>query len=335
MIENGSRSFFAASRLLPRRITDPCFALYAFCRLADDTVDVVGGRANAIRQLRRRLDRIYAGAPMPLAPDRAFADVVGQYQIPKILPEALIEGLEWDVEERQYETMDDLFDYCVRVAGTVGVMMACIMGTRNRDALARACDLGVAMQLTNIARDIGEDARAGRLYIPRQWLSDAGLDASEWLRRPTANPALRDVVRRLLNFADILYCRAEAGISSLPRECRPAIMAARLIYADIGREIRCRNYDSVNDRAIVSTTRKLRLLGRAVGRTIWIDGAVSAPCLPQALYLVDAAVTVPRADPKRDWREQLVWTIDLFARLEARDQMLRLESQKDSVLSSA
>ena len=150
---------------------------------------------------------------------------------PPLLPEALLEGLAWDAEGRSYETIDELFDYAARVAGAVGVMMALIMGVRSPQALARACDLGVAMQLTNIARDVGEDARLGRIYLPRQWLREAGIDADAWLAKPGLDERLRPIVARLLQEADALYARARAGIALLPANCRPAILAAALIYA--------------------------------------------------------------------------------------------------------
>lgn len=107
--------------------------------------------------------------------------------------------------------------------------MMAMMGARSPQAQARACELGVAMQLTNIARDVGEDARAGRLYLPRDWMREAGIDPDAWLQAPSFTPALGSVVSRLLAEADVLYERAALGISALPRDCRPAIQAARLV----------------------------------------------------------------------------------------------------------
>ena len=114
------------------------------------------------------------------------------------IPEALIEGLEWDAEGRRFETLSDLYSYCARVAGTVGVMMTLVMGQRKPDIVARACDLGCAMQLTNICRDVGEDARAGRLYLPLSFMREAGLDPDEWLKNPVFNDQIAGIVRRLL-----------------------------------------------------------------------------------------------------------------------------------------
>src|SRR6202012_4095934 len=108
---------------------------------------------------------------------------------------------------------------------------------RSPEIVERACDLGVAMQLTNIARDVGEDARAGRLYLPLQWLRDAEIDPELWLANPTFTPEIAAIVQRLLDIADALYDRATFGIAHLPLSCRPGIYAARALYAEIGREL--------------------------------------------------------------------------------------------------
>ena len=182
LMRGGSKTFFAASLVLPARVRAPATALYAFCRLADDTIDIHsaehGGPAGAIAHLHDRLRRLYAGQPMPVDADRALACVVKRFRIPQSLLLALIDGFQWDMDERRYDTLEDLHGYAARVAGTVGAMMALIMGVRSPQALARACELGVAMQLTNIARDVGEDARLGRLYLPRAWMREAGLEPS-------------------------------------------------------------------------------------------------------------------------------------------------------------
>ena len=126
------------------------------------------------RRLRVRLERIYAGDPAPLSCDRAFARAVRRHGIPRAAPNALLDGFEMDLRGRRYETLGEVKEYATGVAASVGVMMAMAMGARSAQALARAADLGIAMQLTNIARDIGEDARNGRLYLPRDWLDEAG-----------------------------------------------------------------------------------------------------------------------------------------------------------------
>jgi len=327
LMRGGSKSFFAASLVLPSRVRAPATALYAFCRLADDTIDIHaashGGPAGAIRHLHDRLDRIYAGDPMPFDGDRALACVVHRFAIPAALPLALLDGFAWDMDDRRYETIADLHDYAARVAGTVGAMMAIIMGTRDARALARACELGVAMQLTNIARDVGEDARLGRLYLPRQWMREAGVCPEAWLRNPGFTPALGSVVQRLLANADELYRRAELGISALPRDCRPAIQAARLVYAEIGREVERAGYDSVTRRAFVSKQRKLTLMARALSAALVLPasqqaaGRAAPPALPAIQYLVDAGMARPApAVPSRAFGHRALWVIGLFERLQ-------------------
>ncbi|HUN91882.1 MAG TPA: phytoene/squalene synthase family protein [Burkholderiaceae bacterium] len=320
MLAGGSRTFFAASWVLPPDVARAATALYAFCRVADDAVDVDAGGAAAVEALRERLDAAYAGRPCDVVADRAFAAVAARYAIPRALPEALLEGFAWDVERRQYDDMPALLDYAARVAGTVGAMMALIMGVRDRAALARACDLGVAMQLTNIARDVGADACLGRLYLPRDWMREAGIDPDAWMRTPHFVPALGSVIARVLEVAESRYRRAADGIARLPRACRPGIHAARLLYAEIGREVERNRGDSVHRRAVVPGRRKLRLLGSAIvaaglHRARYAADEVAA----ESRFLVDAAAgeTPPWLRPDPGAGE---WLLDLFERLERRDR---------------
>jgi phytoene synthase len=333
-LRNGSRTFLAASLLLPRAVREPACALYAFCRMADDEVDGAGGEAHAVARLRHRLARAYEGRPFPAACDRALAAMLARYAIPQAIPEALLEGFAWDAEGRRYETVADLEAYAARVAGTVGAMMALLMGVRAPDAVARACDLGVAMQLSNIARDVGEDARMGRVYLPLSWLRETGIDPDEWLARPVHSAALGSVVERLLEAADALYARVDAGVAQLPLACRPGINAARLLYAEIGHEVQRRGLDSVNRRAVVPASRKAWLLARAMAGLFPAQGSLAAPPLAATQFLVDAvgASTLPagvpaqRAPSRRSVGDRVAWTIDLFERLERRDRMQRSAS---------
>jgi phytoene synthase len=323
LMRGGSKTFFAASLLLPASVRGSATSLYAFCRLADDAVDLEADGTEALAGLYRRLARIYAGRPLPIEADQALAAVVTQHGIPQALPAALLEGFHWDNMGRRYETIEELHDYAARVAGAVGAMMALIMGTRTPRALARACELGVAMQLTNIARDVGEDARNGRLYLPRAWMREAGLDPDAWLAAPVFTDALGTVIARLLHHADRLYERAAHGIAELPRGCRPAIQAARRVYAEIGREVERRGLDSVSRRAVVRGRRKL---GLALGS---LSAAVIAPArgaadlapLPAIRYLVDAGVSHVHRPRPQSFYERTVWVIELFERIAERDRL--------------
>jgi phytoene synthase len=331
MIRGGSRSFYTASLLLPEEVRQGAYALYGFCRLSDDAVDAEDRQGDAVGRLRARLDLVYAGDPAPEPVDRALADAVRQFAIPRILMDALLEGLEWDVAGRDYETLSDVQAYGARVAGAVGGMMAALMGARSREMVARACDLGVAMQLTNIARDVGEDARMGRLYLPRTWLREAGVDPDAFLADPIFSPRIAGVVARLLARADELYRRADSGIARLDPAFRPAIFAARLLYAEIGALLARRGLDSVSRRTSVSAGRKLWLLGhaglRAAARP---SGEADAEPLPETRYLVDAVERETlRAGSVRGGRrggfdEDLGWTVDLFTTLAERERRARI-----------
>lgn len=336
LMRGGSKTFFAASLLLPPRIRLAATALYAFCRVADDLIDDGADKPAAMRELQQRLDAVYRAQPMGRDADLALSLVVHQHRIPRTLLDALLEGFAWDAQQHRYESLEDLHGYAARVASTVGAMMTLIMGVREPRALARACDLGVAMQLTNIARDVGEDARAGRLYLPLQWLREEGIDPQRWLSAPHFKPAIARVVARLLAEADRLYSRAEHGILLLPRDCQGAIRAAGWVYAEIGREVERRSLNSVDSRAVVSSRRKLLLLGKALAwptrprrvATQWAQDPAQAASAPWSLpplqatrFLVDAVKDQSFDDVDHEPAvadNAVVWMIDLFERRELR-----------------
>jgi 15-cis-phytoene synthase len=334
LMRGGSKTFFAASLMLPQRVRAPATALYAYCRLADDAIDLGEDAHVEMRGLEDRLAAIYAGRPGPQEADRALCQVVHHFAIPRALLDGLLEGFLWDAQGRVYNTLEDVQDYGARVAGTVGAMMALVMGTRSSSALARACELGVAMQLTNIARDVGEDARNGRLYLPRQWLQAEGLDPVAWLQTPVFTPAIARCTLRLLDVAENLYRRAEHGLAELPMDCRPAIQAARLVYAEIGHQLQRNGLDNIHHRAVVPRSRKLRLIARATGAAFMSPThALGDPAaLPAVQFLVDAvaaadpqASVVPQNNPripKRSFDQRMEWATDLYARLSEQDQRM-------------
>lgn len=332
LLRTGSRSFYAASFLLPQRIRDPAIALYAFCRIADDAIDCAGdepgAQTRALAELHHRLDRIYDGEPIDEYTDRALADVVRCFGIPKALLEALLEGFEWDAEGRRFEDISGVYDYSARVAGTVGAMMAALMGARSTQLVARACDLGVAMQLTNIARDVGEDARNGRLYLPMSWMREAGIDPEAWLKEPVFNDAIAGVIGRLLRAADTLYVRSDAGIAGLPMGCRAGINAARYLYAEIGRQVERQGLDSISRRAVVPGSRKVQLLAPILGTAVLSPRYVSAPPLDETRFLVDAVVYSAHRSSEEDAEApagmggRVIWVLELFEQLEERERAL-------------
>lgn len=288
----GSKSFAAASLLLPKRMRGAASAFYAFCRVADDLVDFSDDPKLAVVDLSARLDRIYAGTPDADPVDRAFARVVEAHAIPRAVVDALIEGFEWDASERAYESLSDVLAYCARVASAVGVVMTLLMGPRDPKTLARACDLGAAMQLTNICRDVAEDAGRGRLYLPAAWLRERGIDPAHFVAHLddyASDARVAEVIEALLQVADEHYLRADAGIGLLPRDSRAAIRAARLIYADIGRELRKQGCDPTRGRAHTSKARKFWLLTRALIRRTPASSPDrrDAPVIEECRFLVD------------------------------------------------
>jgi phytoene synthase len=298
LLRRGSKSFHSASRLLPRRLRGPVAAVYGFCRVADDAVDdaVAQGADPSVNlvALRHRLDAIARGEPIDDPVDRALEVVMRRHSLPRVAFDALLDGFAWDVEGRRYDTLDDLLGYCARVASSVGVAMCVLMDRRDPATLARAADLGAAMQLTNIARDVGQDARDGRIYLPLSWLREAGiapseLDPAEPDEACRFRPAIGWVVRRLLREAGVLYRRADEGIGQLPRDCRVSIAAASAIYEDIGLWLARADYDSVTARAYTPAWRKAWLAARAI-RTIGspLADPSERPPLDATRFLVEA-----------------------------------------------
>ena len=325
LIQQGSKSFYAASLLLPSDMRMPTYAVYAFCRIADDAVDDEGACRTATARLRQRLQAVYAGNPEDHPCDRALADVVIMYDLPRALFEALIEGLEWDQAGRTYDSIEELHSYAARVASAVGTIMTCVMGRKSTNTLARACDLGVAMQLTNIARDVGEDARNGRVYLPRDWLSEVGLTADELIENPQMTSALATVVKRLLSHADTLYEQSLMGIADLPLRSRPAINAARRIYAAIGEQILANGYDVINLRAYVPTSRKLFLAITATFEAYLtrLDRATTE--MDETRFLVSAVVDhkMKSRTPLDDAESPMEWIFTMVEILDEREKKTR------------
>jgi phytoene synthase len=261
--------------------------------------------------------------------ERLLASVVAEHAMPRVWFEALLEGFAWDREDRRYATLSDLQSYAARVAGSVGAMMTLLMGVRERAVIACACELGVAMQLTNIARDVAQDAHAGRLYLPLEWLREAGIEPADWLARPCFTPALGGVIERLLSVADRLYGRAAGAIGSLPVDCRVGIHAARLLYCEIGQDLRRHGLDALARRAHVAAARKTLLLGAALWAAHRPAGQRHPAALVETEFLIEAVDSCPPApgrDPylgaRRPEQGRIEWVLELCERLQRRDRLL-------------
>ena len=291
VIERGSKSFAAAARLFDPQTRAGAYLLYAWCRHCDDRTDdqdlgFDGGRlppSEARDRLAELEEQTRSALRGETSADPVFAGlaaVVRRHEIPEHFPLEHLAGFRMDVEGRTYRTLDDTLEYCYHVAGVVGVMMAHIMGVRDEPTLDRAADLGIAFQLTNICRDVIDDAEVGRIYLPGDWLDEAGVPAVE-VARPEHRPAVFQVARRLLSAADSYYASAWLGISQLPPRSAWAVAAANAVYRDIGRLILTRGPKAWDRRASTSKARKLALVLGAGPRSWaarrWGKGPGDAP----------------------------------------------------------
>lgn len=269
---------------------DAVLVYYAYCRRADDAIDESCEPKRALAALNAELDEIFSGKGGADLITRELGRLVAQADLSKAPFVGLLEGFAWDTQKKRYDTLEELECYCARVAGTVGITMTELMGPSSAQMRARAADLGVAMQLTNIARDIGTDARANRLYLPQDWLKRRGVNPEPWLQDPTFSPIFQEIVQELLKRADFLYKRCESGVAALPADCRTSIYAARLIYADIGRMIQKQGWDSVSARAYVRGYRKVFLLAKARLSTPKNREMLGEPPLPATAWLCTPAL---------------------------------------------
>jgi len=273
-IEVGSKSFAAAAKLFDAETRRGVLMLYAWCRHCDDVVDgqelgfvpaasapAPHDAAQELALLRDQTRRAYAGEPMRDPAFAAFQEVALQYGIEPRHAYDHLAGFAMDVEGVRYETIEDTLRYCYHVAGVVGLMMANIMGARDPAVLDRACDLGLAFQLTNIARDIVDDAHIGRCYLPAAWLREAGIPQDE-IALPRHREALARIAARLVDHAEPYYASAYAGLAALPLRSAWAIATARLVYRQIGIVVKRRGPRAWDTRAGTSKFTKLWLLLR-------------------------------------------------------------------------
>ncbi|HEX2558861.1 phytoene/squalene synthase family protein [Phenylobacterium sp.] len=280
-IEKGSKSFRTASKLFGPQMREDAWLLYAWCRRCDDEIDGqeygFGATQMDLPERRRRLERLHrltraalAGQTMDDPDFAAFQRVALRRGLEPRWPLALLEGFAMDVDGRSYRTIDDTLEYCFGVAGVVGVMMGKIMGVKDPAVLRRAQDLGLAFQLTNIARDIYEDAAAGRVYLPADWLAEVGVAADpKAVRAPQNAAAVHTVALRVLKCADAYYASARRGLRGLPARAALAVAAARGVYREIGRIVARGGPAALQTRASASKPVMVWLLFRGVGLTAW------------------------------------------------------------------
>lgn len=274
IIAEGSKSFALAGRILAPSSRLDAQLIYAWCRHVDDAIDdsAPERRMDALNDLRAEVDALYATAPLKYPLWNALREVLRRREIPRAHLDTLLDGMQMDVEGATYQTLDDLRLYCHRVAGVVGWLMVAVLGVSDRAALRPAAHLGIAMQLTNICRDVAEDWRNGRLYLPNDLLTrhgakDLHLQLGGAIPDSAVN-AMRSTMRELLQVAARHYGTGGEGLRALSLRASFAVRTAGLVYAAIGERIERWNYDPLRGRAVVPPQQKLELLLRAAGTTL-------------------------------------------------------------------
>ena len=276
-IRVGSKSFRFASRLFDQQTRERAWLLYAWCRTCDDIADgqtlghgaaVTEDPAGRVAAARALTERALAGESIGIPAFDGLRVVAQECGIPVRFVHDHLEGFELDSTGWRPDSDADLLRYCYHVAGTVGCMMAVIMGVPPQDAetLRRASDLGIAFQLSNIARDIVDDHGVGRIYLPRAWLRDAGLEGAD-LDSPEHRPVLAQLAARLVRLAEPFEASARIGATRLPPRSRWAVLAAANIYADIGRRVVARGERAWDRRVVVGKRAKLGHVARALSAT--------------------------------------------------------------------
>ena len=264
-------SFYYAFILLPSERRRALHAVYAFCRFIDDIADDESTREPALllKRWREELERVYAGAPTR-ALSRALADSARRFNIPRELFEEIINGVEMDLSRKRYQSWQELRPYCYRVASALGLICIEIFGYRNPSAKVYAENLGLALQLTNILRDVREDAERGRIYLPLEDLARFNVSENEILGGVYSPNFVR-----LMDFearrARELYALAQSELAPEDRATLLTAEAMRLIYAALLERIINSNYRVLDRRHSLSAPHKLYLVGRA-----WAEGRFSS-----------------------------------------------------------
>lgn len=281
-LERGSRTFGLASRLLDRAARESAYQLYAWGRHCDDVIDgqILGhgqhrpaGGPEAARarwsELRRLTDEALAGRPGPDPIYVGLARAVVRHAIPPERPLELLEGLRWDVEGRRCPTLAETRRYAELVGGSVAAMMGAVLGARTPASRVAFFQLGTAVQFTNIARDVVDDASAGRVYLPLDKLRSAAIPADE-LASPRHRAALIAITDRLLDGTEALYEAGLAGIGSLSFRYRAVVQTGTLAYREIGRRVRALRARAWDRRVVIGLPRRATLLLEAIARAAFL-----------------------------------------------------------------
>jgi len=278
-IAAGSKSFRFASQIFDLPTRERSWLLYAWCRACDDVTDgqtlghdaaIPADPAARLAFLREQTDAAFAGRATGLVPFDALAAVAAEVGIPAHLADDHLAGFARDAAGWSPANEQELLSYCYQVAGAVGVMMAHVIGVgpEERDTLDRAADLGIAFQLANIARDIVEDARVGRTYLPADWLAAAGLAGAD-LSDPTHRPALAEITQRLAVLAETYRRSSKIGAARLPFRSRWAVLSAAGIYGEVAARAVTLGARAWDKRISISKAEKFALVIEAFGEALW------------------------------------------------------------------
>jgi phytoene synthase len=268
LLARKARSFNLATSLLPADLRDDIAILYAFCRLADDLADESASRAQAGAALNRLEAELLGDRPQQSVVI-ALRSLARQHGFPVAHARALLDGVRTDLELVRIEDDVQLLDYSYLVASTVGLMLSRILGVRDPEAEPHAIDLGLAMQLTNIVRDVREDAERGRVYLPRTRLAAYGVTPEQVVAGTAPRGALRQVCLEVLELADRYYASAEQGFRFIPLRARFGVAVAARVYASIGWRIRRTGHDPLDGRMVVPPAEKLGRIGQAMAVSLY------------------------------------------------------------------
>lgn len=257
VLARGSKSFRFASHFLPADRRGEAALLYAFCRLVDDLADDAPSPEVAQADLDAVVAELDGAAPArPVI--GALIELSARRGLDLRHAHELVRGVRSDLEPVRVKDDGALLRYCYRVAGTVGLMMSPIIGVTDGAAAPFALDLGIGMQLTNICRDVAEDARLGRVYLPASRLEAVGVSQDDLLQgRPGIDGGVRRVVQDLLLLAERYYASADRGLRYIPLRPRAAILVASRVYREIGRRLLANGADALAGRTVVSGGRKV------------------------------------------------------------------------------
>ncbi|MDD5097248.1 MAG: phytoene/squalene synthase family protein [Candidatus Omnitrophica bacterium] len=259
-----AKTFYFASLFLPIEKQNAAYAVYAICRLSDEAVDTQTN-TGALENMQKNIDQAYAGCLLQKPADPlllAFAEIVNKFAIPKEYFDELIKGMRMDLKKTRYADFDELYDYCYKAAGVVGLIMLKIFGYSDPEAQAYAIKLGIAMQLTNIIRDIKEDWQKGRIYLPQTEMQKFAI-TEDTLKKTTPTPDFIKLLKFQIKRSRQYYSDCTPGIAMLKdKNCRRVVLAMKEIYAAILNKVEKNSYNVLLKRAQVSKLDKIMIVSK-------------------------------------------------------------------------